>query len=99
MGDVLKHWQCAFDAKPKKEKKKKENGGNISKAFYFHEVNVCRLNGNNNIKQPLARRCKNNIVSKTGCARLAHIKLGKSDWLLTSFRLQYLRMRKRCFLQ
>ena len=47
-----------------------------------------------------------NIVSKTGCARLAHIKLGKSDWLLTKqrfckrcFRLQYLRMRKRCFLQ
>ena len=29
MDDVLKHWQCAFDAKPKK-KKKKENGGNRS---------------------------------------------------------------------
>lgn len=51
MNDVLKPWQCAFDAQPKK--KKEENGGSISKTachgFYFHEVNVRRLNGNNNI--------------------------------------------------
>ena len=34
----------------KEKKKKEENGGNISKTarkcFYFHEVNVCMLNGN-----------------------------------------------------
>ena len=29
MNDVLKPWQCAFDAQPKK--KKEQNGGNISK--------------------------------------------------------------------
>ena len=30
MNDVLKPWQCAFDAQPKK-KKREESGGNISK--------------------------------------------------------------------